>query len=321
MLMSGTGNICDMQGDTKMSAVMQWLRLTAACPTANDAPARYSSRRSGRHRKHKKQRVMDEPHSQHSPAAGHVTQQSCIDQHEGQQPDLKEQRAQQAQQADTGVLGAQRPSLNEQHAQQAQQAAQTLNAQQADNADHQLEHNTHWSVPAQLPDQDLQDEGQLGAASTGMGTLLQHSQPGASSVELDAGLRQTAQPQQLPPTRLSPTATMSAASAVTAASTAPPASSVAATVLAAEPDGSSLPVQTRLSPQQEFLFMDMLSQLRAVMFEDIATDFVEDLPAAGKHLVALTFVPVLTCTCDGEGCPACQSVQTLVTVVLYMSRD
>ena len=282
-----------------MSAVVQWLRLTAACPTALDAPARYNSRRAGCHRRRKRQRTMSEPHSQQLPAAEHITQQFGAYQHEAQQPSLNEQCAQQAQHA--------------QQAQQAQHAAQALHAQQPDDAEHQHDHNTHRSVPADLHDQDMQDQCQLGAASTGTGTVLHDDQPGLSSMELDAGLRQTALAQQFPPTRISSSA--SAVPAVPAASAAPSAGGVQA----AEPNRSSLPVQTGLTPQQEFMFMDMLSQLRGVMFEDVATDFMEDLPAAGKHLVALTFVSVPTCTCGGEDLLACQSVQSLATIVLYVS--
>lgn len=46
----------------------------------------------------------------------------------------------------------------------------------------------------------------------------------------------------------------------------------------------------RGTPQQEWGFMDTLAQLRSTMFEDIAVNSSEELPAAGEHCLCISAV-------------------------------
>ena len=214
-----------------MSAVMQWLRMTAACPAPHSTSCTSASRKARR-----KTRL--------------------------QQP--LAQQAQQSQQA--------------QQAQQAQQSQQATEQVPVTNSPHQViggQAATSSAEPPVRPDV-------------------------SAGVQLSAALLE---PVSVPSLTLVPEAaaqrdrqgiTSQAGAATPARMTAAPTVADAAAGLAAA-EAKAAPLVPPMSgwrgpPQQEWGIMDSLAQLRSIMFEDIAVNSSEELPAAGEPCLCISAV-------------------------------
>ncbi len=214
-----------------MSAVVRWLRLTAACPTSPPSSCASSSR--------KPRRLKN-----------------------------KQQPAQQAQ-PPCAQHGQQLPA---QHAQQA--AELDLKSEQPDEAMQDAAAVKH-AVPSTAP--LIPTGAQPGSPVTGP-TALAIAPPAMMAEHTESSLSAAAA-----------SAAGSAADGLVSdnGTNALPVEAAVSIGGAAAPAAAPLvaPVCSSWggSPQQEWVYMDTLAQLRSVMFEDIAVVSSEELPAAGMH--------------------------------------
>ena len=215
-----------------MPAVVQWLRMTAACPAPHSTSCTSASRKARRKAR------LQQPPAQHA-----------------------QQQAQQAQHA-------------QQPAQQAQQAQQATEQMSASSAPHQVIESQPAAASAEPPVRpDVSAGVQSGATLHEPVSVTRHSLVPEPATQRD---RQVIAPQ-----------------AAAAAPAAPTAADAAAGPAAAEAKAAPLvpPVSGwRGPPQQEWGFMDTLAQLRSIMFEDIAVNSSEELPAAGEPCFCICVV-------------------------------
>lgn len=211
-----------------MSAVMQWLQMTAACPAPHSTSCTSASRKARRKTR------------------------------------LQQPLAQQAQQS--------------QQAQQAQQSQQATEQVSVTSSPHQVIGGQAATSSAEPPvHPDVSAGVQLGAA------LLEPVSIPSPSLVPEAAAQRDRQG-IIPQAAAATPAPMAAA---------PTAADAAAGLAAAEAKAAPLvpPMSGwRGPPQQEWGIMDTLAQLRSIMFEDIAVNSSEELPAAGEPCLCISAV-------------------------------
>ncbi|KAA6418976.1 MAG: hypothetical protein FRX49_11079 [Trebouxia sp. A1-2] len=201
------------QGETNMSAVMQWLRMTAACPAPHFSSCMSASRKARRKAR------LQQPPAQHTQQQAQQSQQATEQMSETSAPHR--------------VIGVQATTSSAEPPVQPEASAGV-----------QLKAALH--EPVSVPRHSLLPK--VPAQRVWQGTT-----PPAAAAKPT--------PMTAPPTAVDAAAGAAAVEAK-AASLAPPMSG------------------WRGTPQQEWGFMDTLAQLRSIMFEGIAVNSSEELPAA-----------------------------------------
>ena len=162
-----------------------------------------------------------------------------------------------------------------QHAQQAQQATEQMSASSAPNQVIGIQAAAASAEPPVRP--DVSAGVHSGAALHEPVSVPRHSLVPEAAAQRD---RQIIAPQ-------------AAASAPAPMTAAPTGADAAAGPAAAEAKAAPLvpPMSGwRGTPQEEWGFMDTLAQLRSIMFEDIAVNSSEELPAAGEPCLCISAV-------------------------------
>lgn len=206
-----------------MSAVMQWLRMTAACPAPHFSSCMSASRKARRKAR------LQQPPAQHTQQQAQQSQQATEQMSETSAPHR--------------VIGVQATTSSAEPPVQPEASAGV-----------QLKAALH--EPVSVPRHSLLPK--VPAQRVWQGTT-----PPAAAAKPT--------PMTAPPTAVDAAAGAAAVEAK-AASLAPPMSG------------------WRGTPQQEWGFMDTLAQLRSIMFEGIAVNSSEELPAAGEPCLCISAV-------------------------------